>query len=189
MTEAVYGSERQGPDLELAGQGRRLGAEILNAVLFAVTLAIGWLIWLLVVGQRGQDPAKQILGMHVVRSDGRRAGLGLMLLRAVVAKWAVFAAISFVLGLANEDVGGLVALAAYAVAALWCTWDANRQCLWDKALGTHVVHEGDAPAGARAISPTERAAENLQTLEDLHARGLLTDEEYEERRAREMERL
>jgi uncharacterized RDD family membrane protein YckC len=94
MTAAAYDSEGRSPDLELAGQGRRLGAEILNAILFPVTLGIGWLIWLLVVGQRGQDPAKQILGMQVVRSDGSRAGLGLMLLRAVVAKWAVFAALS-----------------------------------------------------------------------------------------------
>lgn len=41
----------------------------------------------------------------------------------------------------------------------------------------------------RVTTSAERAAENLQTLQDLHARGLLTDEEYEERRAREMENL
>ena len=189
MTEAVYGSERQGPDLELASQGRRLGAYVLDLVLSIVTLGIGWLIWLLVVGRRGQNPAKQILGVHVVRADGSRAGLGLMLLREIVAKWAVFAVISYVLSLANADVGSLVSAVAFAVAALWCTWDANRQCLWDKALKTYVVREGDAPAGMRVTSQTERTAENLQTLQDLHARGLLTDEEYEERRARELEQL
>ena len=40
-----------------------------------------------------------------------------------------------------------------------------------------------------ALTEAGEAAENLQTLEDLHNRGLLTDEEYEERRAREVERL
>ena len=189
MTEAVYGSERQGPDLELAGQGRRLAAYVLDIVLFAFTLGIGWLIWLVIVGQRGQNPAKQLLGMHVALADGSRAGLGVMLLREIVAKWAVFAVLDLLLSLANPGVAGTITSLALAVAALWCAWDANRQCLWDKALGTYVVHEGDTPAGARATTAANRAAENLDTLQDLHARGLLTDEEYEERRAREVERL
>lgn len=55
------------PELELARQERRLAAFVLNIVLFTVTLGVGWLIWLLVVGRRGQSPAKQILGMHVIR--------------------------------------------------------------------------------------------------------------------------
>ena len=189
MTETVYGSERQAPDMALAGQGRRLGAFVLDIVLFGVTLGIGWLIWLLVVGQRGQNPAKQLLGMHVVRADGNRAGLGWMLLREIVVKWALFIALDQVLSLADAGVAGLITLVAFAAAALWCAWDANRQCLWDKALGTYVVREGDEPAGVRVTSSSERAAENLETLQDLHARGLLTDEEYEERRARELESL
>lgn len=188
MTEAVYESERRGADLALAGQGRRLGAFVLDIVLFAITLGIGWLIWLLVVGQRGQSPAKQLLGMHVALADGSRAGLGVMLLREIVAKWAVFAVLDLLLSLANPGVAGTITSLALAVAALWCAWDANRQCLWDKALGTYVVHEGDAPAGARTTNAAARTAENLETLQDLHERGLLTDEDYE-RRAREVERL
>ena len=45
----------------------------------------------------------------------------------------------------------------------------------------------DILRGARPQQDTP--AENLRTLAELHERGLLTDEEYEERRAREMERL
>lgn len=76
MTEAALEQAYEGPDLNLAGQGRRLAEYVLDAVLFAFTLGIGWLIWLLVVGGRGQSPAKQLLGIHVVRADGSRAGLG-----------------------------------------------------------------------------------------------------------------
>ncbi len=36
-------------------------------------------------------------------------------------------------------VGWLVALVANAVAAAWCLWDKDRQCLWDKIVGTRVV--------------------------------------------------
>ena len=177
-----------GPGIELAGQGRRLGGYVLDIVLFVVTLGIGWLIWLLVVGGRGQNPAKQLLGIHVVCGDGNRAGLGWMLLREIVLKWALFSVLSAVLGLAGEW-GAFVALAAFAVAALWCAWDTNRQCLWDKVIGTWVVSTGGQGGAPAAASPSQQATDNLQTLAELHERGLLTDEEYEERRAREMDRL
>ncbi len=189
MTAAVNEAAYEGPELELAPQGRRLGAFVLDFLLFIFTLGIGWLIWLAVVGQRGQNPAKQLLGMHVVLADGNRAGLGRMLLREIIAKWGTFALLDYVLGFADQDVAGWVTLAAVAVAALWCVWDANRQCLWDKALGTYVVRQVDGPVGARATTAADRAAENLETLQDLHNRGLLTDEEFEERRAREVDRL
>ena len=90
--------------------------------------------------------------------------------------------------------GGLIALALFALAALWCVWDKNRQCLWDKVLRTGVVHGGGQGGALAATGPSSggsgnEVAENLRTLAELHERGLLTDEEYEERRAREMERL
>ncbi len=189
MTEAALEQAYEGPDLNLAGQGRRLAEYVLDAVLFAFTLGIGWLIWLLVVGGRGQSPAKQLLGIHVVRADGSRAGLGLMLLREIVAKWAFFVVLDLLLSLANAGVAGAITLVVFIAAALWCVWDARRQCLWDKALGTYVVQGAAAVPGAAVAPPSREATENLQTLQDLHNRGLLTDEEYEERRARELERL
>ena len=48
-------------------------------------------------------------------------------------------------------------------------------------------HAGGGPgSGAEAA---RRAAQNLRSLAELRERGLLTSEEYEERRAREVERL
>ena len=193
---APSASALPGADAALASQGRRLAGAVIDAVLFVVTLVIGWLIWFAFVGRRGQSPGKQLLGMQVVREDGTVAGLGVMALRDVVLKSVLFWVVNQALILALDDIGGLIAVALFGLAALWCVWDAQRQCLWDKVVKTRVLH-GDAVAAAgQTVTPgaasgggAVEAAENLQTLSDLHARGLLTDEEYEERRAREMERL
>ena len=179
-----------GPGIELAGQGRRLGGYVLDIVLFVVTLGIGWIIWYLVVGQRGQSPAKQILGIRVVREDGNAAGLGWMLIRDLVVRGIGLGAITAVLvAIAGNDIGNAIGGLVFVVAALWCVWDANRQCLWDKAVGTYVVTGMRDTSMSTAASPSQEAGENLRTLGELHERGLLTDEEYEERRAREVERL
>ena len=97
-------------------------------------------------------------------------------------------------------VGAIFFGIGWFIAALWCTWDKDRQCLWDKIIETYVVYAPSGFADAFVMAPedangggptpgTGEAAENLRTLAELHERGLLTDEEYEERRAREMERL
>ena len=176
------------PELELASQGRRLAGFILDIPLFAITFGIGWLIWYLIRAQQGQSPAKQLLGIRVVREDGTAAGLGWMLLRDLVIRGIGFSVLNLLITLIDWDLAFVTSI-LFALAALWCVWDANRQCLWDKAVGTYVVRGQDAAGTPAEASPRQEAAENLQTLEDLHARGLLTDEEYEERRAREMERL
>ena len=158
-------------------------------VLGMLAYAVVYIVWLLVAASRGQTPAKQILGMYVVKKDDRVAGLGYVLLREIVIKALV--------GILGAIIFGI----GWFIAALWCTWDKDRQCLWDKMIDTRVVHARhgvadalvldwrDAGGKGRVDRETGEAAENLQTLEDLHNRGLLTDEEYEERRAREVERL
>ena len=190
--------------MELASQGRRLGAYLLDyAVLQWLTLYIGWIIWYLIVATQGQSPAKQLLGMRVVREDGVTAGLGWMLLRDLVVRGIVFGNVIVWGALLGSLLGGpgillaLLAAALAILAPLWCVWDKDRQCLWDKVVSTYVVRTdaryvtpaAGAPVRAGAAAPTERIAENLRTLAELHERGLLTDEEYEERRAREAGRL
>ena len=205
------------PELELASPGRRLAGWAIEwgfgLVLFLLLLlvagavgegsgdggtvlvlgmlasAVVYIVWLLVAASRGQTPGKQILSMYVVKKDDRVAGLGYVLLREIVIKALV--------GILGAIIFGI----GWFIAALWCTWDKDRQCLWDKMIDTRVVHARhgvadalvldwrDAGGKGRVDRETGEAAENLQTLEDLHNRGLLTDEEYEERRAREVERL
>lgn len=179
----------------LATQGRRFAGFILDVLLAIFTLAIGWLVWFLIIAGRGQTPAKQILRMRVVREDGQLASYGWMLLREIGVKIIAFAVLNFALVALIGGAGGWVYLAVFAVCALWCVWDANRQCLWDKAVRTLVVHDpegvGAPVSGAAPAVRTQssEAAENLRTLAEMRDRGLLTEAEYEERRQRELERL
>ena len=117
----------------LASRGRRLGAFLLEPVLVAVTLVIGWLIWSLIVYTRGQTPAKQVLGMRVVRLEGHQtAGLGWMALRELVLKSAVILLLGgiLLLGIVWVIVNGIVLL----------NNDRN-QTVWDKMLKTVVIRD------------------------------------------------
>ena len=182
---------------ELATQGRRLAGFILDVLIAIFPIpVIVWLVWFLVIAGRGQTPAKQILKMRIVREDGQSASYGWMLLREIVVKVIAFVVLSLILTtIFGDTIGFWVYIVIWAACALWCVWDANRQCLWDKAVRTFVVHDPDGVGavvgGAAPAVRTEAtdAAENLRTLAEMRDRGLLTDAEYEERRQRELERL
>ena len=118
--EAFYPPEQ----LQTASQGRRLGGWALDGLVAVVTLGVGWLIWFLIVAQRGQTPGKQMLGMYIMREDGSRAGGWYTILREVVIKGLFSLVISVISG-ATNGVGGLL----WIPAALWCTWDRERQCM------------------------------------------------------------
>ena len=115
------------------------GADAGMLIAPAIAVAV-WLLWLLRAAPRGQTPGKQLLGLYVVRADGSVASLGHVLLREVAIKGVG-------LWLSTAVTFGL----AWALAALWCLWDKDRQCLWDKVAGTRVVyapsaaHEPDRP--------------------------------------------
>ncbi len=75
--------------IKAAGIGRRVGAYILDAVLFFVTLIIGYIIWWLFTLRHGQTPGKQLLGIRVMRADGTRSDWGWTFLREFVIKLLV----------------------------------------------------------------------------------------------------
>jgi len=115
----------------LSPAGRRLGGYLLDGLLIFCTLVIGWIIWTLIVWAQGQTPAKQILGMRVVRLDTRvHAGWGRMFLRDFVGKLLV----GLTFGL--FFIGGVIA-------DCWLLWDKDKQELWDKIAGTVVVNDPD----------------------------------------------
>ena len=130
-------------DAELASQGRRLAGAVLDGFLFVLTLGIGWVIWYLIVARGGQSPAKQLLRTRVIRGDGQSADLGWMLIRDLVVRAIAFGAVNGVLvAVLGEQVGGAIFGLTFVVAALWCVWDSDRQCVWDKIMRTRVVRNG-----------------------------------------------
>lgn len=112
--------------VHLSSPGKRFGGYLLEGVLTVFTLGVGWLVWALIVFSRGQTPAKQLLGMRVVRiRTGTRATWGTMFLREVIAKWLIGVLSVFTLGIVN----------------FWLVWDKSNQELWDKVVGTVVVDD------------------------------------------------
>src|SRR5437867_3831914 len=70
--------------VKMASRLSRLGSAIVNAVLFILTLGIGWVIWWFIVAPRGQNPGKAVVGLRVIRADGRAMDTGWMLVRGLV---------------------------------------------------------------------------------------------------------
>ena len=234
--EAFYPPEQ----LQTASQGRRLGGWALDGLVTIVTFGVGWLIWFLIVAQRGQTPGKQMLGMYIMREDGSRAGGWYTILREVVVKTLLFGTVIGIISGATNGVGSLLWLPV----AMWCIWDRERQCLWDKVTSTYIAYspegfrpptadelrrrgeeppaasgrttassappsglmdyprarpgleedplERDMSTEALASTPTTRessAADRLRELQRLRDEGLITPEQYEERRAVILEEL
>ncbi|MDA0351810.1 MAG: RDD family protein [Chloroflexi bacterium] len=171
-----------------ATPARRLTASVLEVALFVCTFAIGWVIWFLIVAPRGQTPAKVLLSTYVMREDGSRAGGWYMWGREALVKWLLFSFLNtFTFGVAST------------LAALWCLWDDDKQCGWDKVMSSYVAYSphdppsrrtdiaADPGPGATAGPPTiaeTRPSDRLRELQQLRADGIITAEEYEERRQR-----
>ena len=114
--------------VRLSSAWRRLGGYLLEGLLIVLTLLIGWLVWSIIVWDRGQTPAKQLLGMRVLsRETLTSARRGRMFAREVPCKWIIelFASIT------------VVGFVVY----FWLLWDKERQELWDKMVETIVVND------------------------------------------------
>ncbi|WP_324717224.1 RDD family protein [Carboxydochorda subterranea] len=124
----------------LASPGKRLGAYVLDFVfpiaawvfvfvaagiqhgfwgILALIVMIGYPIWALITFAKGTSPGKQLLGMFVVKQDGRRAGFGTMLVR--------------------EWIGKVLSGLLFSLGYLWILFDRERQGWHDKLASTYVV--------------------------------------------------
>ena len=119
---------------------RRFFAAILDLGLLLGTLVLGWYIWFIFTAQDGQTPAKKILGMYVIKADGSRAGGGYMALRELVFRGIV------------GGVAGSICFVYSFLAPMWCLWDKDRQCLWDKMGSTYVAR---SPFGFNPLTAGE----------------------------------
>jgi uncharacterized RDD family membrane protein YckC len=139
---------------------RRLGCALLEGALVVATLGVGWLAWSVVVWDRGQTPAKQLLGMRVVRAEsGTPAGRLEMLFRELVAKCLFIggvalaaAALCLVAGI-GTSAGAVVVGVVVCIAGAWFVWDPAGEALWDKLVSTLVVDEPRTPEAEPAAEP------------------------------------
>ena len=81
--------------------------------------------------RRGQTPGKQLLGIRVIRTDGRPSDWGWTFIREFFVKLILFelAVDTVTLGLGSILDG------------LWAFWDRDRQALHDKIVKTIVVDD------------------------------------------------
>jgi len=191
----------------VASRLERLGAWLVSGILFVLTLGIGWVIWWFIVAPRGQNPGKAVVGLRVIRTDGRAAGTGYMFVRGLV--------------------GALLGNIPFFLDDLWILWDRDSQTLHDKVCSTVVVRalgsekivaEGSLgpppegvmpppayappvtlpgttpsppppPPASGAAQSTEDIASQLEKLAALHDSGVLTDEEFAAKKAELLSRM
>lgn len=96
-------------------------------------LFVAYVVWALRLFAKGMTPGKKLLGIRVVREDGRPAGFGTMLVR----EWVGKAISGFLLGLGY----------------VWILIDRDNQGWHDKLLGTYVV---ERRAGGRPRWDSDR---------------------------------
>ena len=144
---------------------------------FFVTLVIGWFIWFAIVAPRGQTPAKALLSTYVVRSDGSVAGGWYMWGRELGVKMLLF-------GVVDSFTFRIPTL----LGSMWILWDRDKQALWDKVVRSYVAYSPDfVPSrqyGEQRTASAPQPNARLQELQQLRAEGIITAEEYEERRQR-----
>ena len=105
---------------------------------FAAGVALlAYAVWFLYTLRNGQTPGKQMVGIRVIRANGKLSGWGYTFVREFALEWL---AVGFLSGIT----GGIF----YAVNYLWPLWDKDRQALHDKMAETLVVMNRPLPGGS-----------------------------------------
>ena len=121
------------PDgVELASNGRRIGAYFLSIPLAIVTLGIGYLIWGAVVWSKGTSPALQVLGMKVYRPEQR-----------TTATWGTMALRNIIGGIAQ----GILSIITMLISFVLFLTRPDRKTLPDLIASTIVVHDPNKVLG------------------------------------------
>ncbi len=174
--------------LDTATPARRLGGNLVDSMILGPTVALAfasplfiwlpavWVIWFAMVARHGQTPGKALVSTYVITGDGTVPPWWQMWIRELGIKWVLFGILNFLLG-----------QIPWTIAALWCLWDDDKQCGWDKIARTYVAYSPLEPPVARV--PTNRAAsslgnEELLELQRQRQRGTITAEQYETQRRR-----
>jgi uncharacterized RDD family membrane protein YckC len=108
-----------------------------TAILLAVALSIGLLVWnLVLMAQRGQTVGKRMIGIRMVRSDGTDASLA----RLVLLRIGVMVVIGIVLSaIAPSPTAGMYLGWAFSLINVLFIFTESRRCLHDHIADTIVV--------------------------------------------------
>ena len=90
-----------------------------GGVVLGLLLLLGYAVWALMLFARGTTPGKKLLGMRVVREDGRPAGFFIMLIR--------------------EWIGKAISSMVFSLGFIWILIDRDKQGWHDKLVSTYVV--------------------------------------------------
>jgi hypothetical protein len=183
----------------------RIVSAIVNVLLVFVTLGIGWIIWWFIVAPKGQNPGKALVGLRVIKTNGSAMNTGSMFVRGLIG---------FVCGFIPLYLDDLWILWDRDSQTLH---DKLADTVVVKAKGSEKIVErgslGPLPPGyerpayappvtfpsptaappapsAQPVgdvpSDTEKA---LRWLDDLRAKNLITEAEYDEKRKAIIDRL
>ena len=150
--------------------------------MIGLLLVVGWLIWLWFSAKKSQSPAKQLLGMYVLTTDGQPASASRVWIREALLQWLIFANVFL----------------AAVVDFLFFLFDENAQSLHDKIMETIVVRPvpqtvGSAPPTSDRDAPPAADAHTrqrkLRELEEMADKGLITVREYRDRRQRLLDEM
>lgn len=179
---------------------RFFGTDLLEALLVLVTLVIGWLIWFAFIASKAQSPAKRILNVYVIDTDtGRAVSGGRMWVRDPLVKFLVIGNIPFA-GL----VDGLFVLfdknrqslhdkivstvVVYAPMGLPESMRNDAMAAAGALLAPGSVSSASSVASApsadiAAPSSVTDVSARLRELSRLRDEGILTAEEYDQKRS------
>ncbi len=198
-------------ELQTATAGRRLGAYALDILIQIFTLYIGWLIWFIFTAQKGQTPGKQLVHIYIIREDGTRAGGGYTWVREFLVKGLLFGLIGAFTGGIGSLLAMLWLLWDRDRQCLWDKITSTHvgyspgrfvpQTAPEQHISgdirtrtpgqqvtvpvTEAMRSTGASAGgtgAGAGMSSSAIADRLRELQQLREDGLITAEEYEERR-------
>ncbi|MCY3632062.1 MAG: RDD family protein [bacterium] len=164
--------------LYLASSWKRVGAYLLDAigaslpvwigldaVVLALVLAIGYWAWSFCIYDKGQSPAKQLLGLRVIEVSTRRCvNWGSMAEREFLMKGVVVeAVVSFLV--IKTDASPLVAAIFVLIMLAWFLTNLamlflaeRHRTAWDMVLGTMVIDDPDGEFDPRRWAKRRRQA-------------------------------
>ena len=115
---------------ELATPQTRIIAYILDAVLMAALLGVGWFIWFVMIAGRGTTPGHDLMGQVIVdKKTGQPASFGKMIIRECFIKGILQMLLASFTMFINYLIDGAL------------IFREDRRALHDHVMGTEVIQD------------------------------------------------